>query len=223
MVKAVLFDVDGTLTDSVDIHAEAWHRTLEQFGFHIPYAEVRSQIGKGADQLLPALLPQDVVKEKSMQIVDARQKLFKAEYMDRIRPFPQVRPLFERIRADGKQIALASSAKSDELDVYIKLLNIGDLIDAGTTSDDAEKSKPHPDIFHAALKDLGNPPAEETVVIGDTPYDGEAGKKAGCRFIGVLCGGFPREELCKAGAEEIYRDPEDLLRRYSESLLAESS
>lgn len=223
MVRAVLFDVDGTLTDSVDLHAEAWQRTLEQFGFHIPYAEVRTQIGKGADQLLPALLPKYVVQEKAKQITEARQKLFKEEYMDRVRPFPQVRPLFERIRADGKKIALASSAKSDELDVYIKLLDIEDLIDAGTTSDDAEKSKPHPDIFHAALNDLGSPPPEETIVVGDTPYDGEAGTKAGCRFVGLLCGGFPREQLSEAGAVQIYKDPEDLLKQYSESPLAESS
>jgi phosphoglycolate phosphatase-like HAD superfamily hydrolase len=131
--------------------------------------------------------------------------------------------LFERIKADGKRIALASSAKGDELEKYKKIANIADLVDAETSSDDAEQSKPHPDIFEAALERLGQISPERVVVIGDTPYDAEAAGKAGLRTIGVLCGGFPEADLRAAGCIAIYRDPADLLARYDTSPLPEHS
>jgi phosphoglycolate phosphatase-like HAD superfamily hydrolase len=131
--------------------------------------------------------------------------------------------LFERLKADGKRIALASSAKGDELQTYKKITGIGDLLETETSSDDAEKSKPHPDIFEAALERLGQISPERVVVIGDTPYDAEAAGKAGLRTIGVLCGGFPEADLRGAGCIAIYRDPADLLGRYDESPLDEHS
>jgi HAD superfamily hydrolase (TIGR01509 family) len=223
MIEAVIFDIDGTLVDSVDLHAQAWQHTLRQFGYDFPFERVRSQIGKGGDQLLPALLPADVVERQGKEIEDYRSVLFKREFLPRVRAFPAVRELFERIKAADKRIALASSAKGDELETYKKIANIADLIDEETSSDDAEKSKPHPDIFEAALGRLGQVSPERVMVIGDTPYDAEAAGKAGLRTIGVLCGGFPEADLRAAGCIAIYRDPADLLARYDTSPLAEHS
>jgi HAD superfamily hydrolase (TIGR01509 family) len=223
VIKAVIFDIDGTLVDSVDLHAQAWQFALRQFNYDFPFERVRRQIGKGGDQLLPALLPADVVERQGKEIEKYRSELFKREFLPRVRAFPAVRDLFERLRADGKRIALASSAKGDELETYKKIAGIGDLLEAETSSDDAEKSKPHPDIFEAALGRLGQVSPERMVVIGDTPYDAEAAAKAGLRTIGVLCGGFPEADLRAAGCIAIYRDPADLLARYDTSPLAQHS
>ena len=131
-----------------------------------------------------------------------------------------MRALFKTLIGDGKRIALASSAKADELQTYKKLASIDDLLDAETSSDDADKSKPHPDIFQAALKQLGNARPEDVVVVGDTAYDAEAAAKAGLRTIGVLCGGWTAADLTKAGCVAVYRDAADLLARYAETVFA---
>ncbi|WP_422923772.1 HAD family hydrolase [Singulisphaera sp. PoT] len=219
MVDAVIFDIDGTLIDSVDLHAEAWQVALRHFGHDLPFERVRHEIGKGGDHLMPALLPQDLVDSRGEEIEKFRSELFKREYLSRVRPFPGVRELFERIKADGKRIALASSAKGDEVEIYKGIADIAGLSEAETSSDDAESSKPNPDIFEAAMEQLGDVDSAEVVVIGDTPYDAEAASKAGLRTIGMLCGGFPETELRAAGCFAIYRDPADLLARYDESPL----
>ena len=221
MIKAVIFDVDGTLIDSVDLHARAWQEALAHFGKQIPYEKVRYQIGKGGDQLMPVFLSEKEIDEFSEELEKYRGELFKREYMPRVKAFPRVRELFERIQRDGKHIALASSAKGDELEVYKKIANITDLVEEETSKDDADKSKPHPDIFEAALERLGGPPLEQVVVIGDTPYDAEAAGKAGLRTIGFLSGGFPEEDLRGAGCFRIYEGPADLLAHYDESPLAD--
>ena len=122
--------------------------------------------------------------------------------------------------ADGIAIALASSAKAEELQLYKKLTGVGDLIQAETSSDDAERSKPHPDIFVAAMERLDHPDPADVLVVGDTPYDAEAAGKAGLRTIGMLCGGFSEECLRDAGCIAVYRSPADLLARYDQSALA---
>ena len=223
MIKAVIFDIDGTLVDSVDMHAEAWQRAFKHFGKDIPFDQVRHQIGKGGDQLMPVFFSEEELERFGEEMEKFRGDLYKREYISRVRAFPQVRELFERIRRDGKRIALASSAKKDELKVYKELARITDLVEEETSADDAEKSKPHPDIFEAALKALGDVRPEEAVVIGDTPYDAEAAGKINLRTIGVLCGGFPEAELRAAGCTDIYRDPADLLARYDASPLASKS
>lgn len=220
MVKAVIFDIDGTILDSVDLHAEAWQKTLKHFGFDLPIEDVRRQIGKGGDQLMPSLLPKHVVDAQVEEIEKERADLFKREYLSEVRPFPRVRELFERIRADGKKIALASSAKADELETYTKIAEIQGLTDVETSSDDAERSKPHPDIFEAAAEKLGLP-KDALIILGDTPHDAEAATKAGIRIIGVLCGGSPEQELRDAGCIVIYRDPADLLANYVDSPIAQ--
>ena len=213
MVQFVIFDIDGTLVDSVDLHASAWQDALRHFGFEIPYAKIRHEIGKGGDQLLPALLPQEIADQRGEEIERFRTDLFHRDYFHQVDAFPKVRDLFERIRADGKKIALASSAKQEDLGQYKKITGIDGLVDAETSSDDAEKSKPHPDIFQAVMKRLGLTDPALAVVVGDTPHDAEAASKAGLRCLGVLCGGFAEQELRDAGCISIYRDPADLLAR----------
>jgi phosphoglycolate phosphatase-like HAD superfamily hydrolase len=218
LIGAVIFDIDGTLVDSVDLHAQAWQETLAHFRHTVDFAAVRSQIGKGGDQLLPVFLSQEEINACGKQIEAYRGDLFKEKYLPHVRGFPAVRQLFERIRVNGQRIALASSAKADEILTYKEIARIEDLVDEETSPDDAEKSKPHPDIFEAALSRLGIA-AREAIVVGDSPYDAEAASKIGLRTIGVLCGGFPEEDLRKAGCIAIYRDPADFLIRFDHSRL----
>ncbi len=214
MIKAAIFDVDGTLVDSVDAHARAWQDVFREFGKDFDHASIRSQIGKGGDQLLPVFLTGGEIEKHGAAIEKRRGEILKASYLPSIRAFPAVRALFERLRGSGIQIVLASSAKSDELQTYKERADIADLVDEETSSDDAEKSKPHPDIFQAALERLKHVDHTQAVVIGDTPYDAEAASRAGIRAIGVLCGGFPEDGLRQAGCVAIYKDPHDLLAKF---------
>ena len=214
MIKAFIFDIDGTLIDSNDFHAEAWQKAFIKFGKKISFEKIRMQIGKGADTLLPEFLTEKEIEEFGDEIADKRGEIFKKEYMPHVKPFPKVRELFEKIKADGIKIALASSSNEDEVEEYKKIANIEDLVEKSTSSDDAEDSKPEPDIFQAALKLLGNPAPENVLVVGDTPYDAEAATKANLKIIGVLCGGFPENDLRDKGCLEIFQNPADLLRNY---------
>lgn len=220
MPTAVIFDVDGTLIDSVPQHAKAWQDAFRDFGHDIPYEDLRRQIGKGGDLLLKVFLSEDEIREKGEELEQHRSKILKERYLPTIRVLPQVRALVERLQANGKQLALASSAKGDELQTYKKIANIEDLIKTETSSDDAEKSKPNPDIFEAALERLDGIAAGDAIVIGDTPYDAEAASKAGVRTIGLLSGGWSPEELKEAGCIATYRDPADLLAQYDSSPLS---
>lgn len=215
-MKAVLFDVDGTLVDTVDLHAESWVRTFRHFGHEVAFDAVRAQIGKGGDQLMPVFLSEEEVKRQGKAMEEFRRRLYMGELIRRARAFPGVADLFRRIRADGRRIVLASSGKPEELDRYKTLAGIEGLVDAATTSEDAERSKPYPDIFLAALDGL---PPDQAMVVGDSPYDAEAAGKAGLRTIGLLCGGFAAGDLREAGCIALYRDPADLLARYDDSPL----
>ena len=219
MIEAVIFDIDGTLVDSVDLHAEAWRVAFEKFGKTIPFEDVRRQIGKGADQLLPVFWSAKELAAFGKEMEDYRAELFKKNFLPQVTAFPCVRELFQRIQQDRKRIALASSAKTDELETYKKVARIDDLIEAETSSDDAEKSKPHPDIFEAALDSLEGIARDRVLVVGDTPYDAHAAAKAKLRTIGVLCGGWSDAELRKAGCIAVYQDPASLLAHYEKSPL----
>lgn len=220
IVTAVIFDIDGTLIDSVDLHAEAWRVAFERFGKKTSFAEVRRQIGKGGDQLMPVFLSQEELAKFAEPLNQVRSEVFKREFLPRVKAFPAVRQLFQRIRKDNKRIALASSAKGDELKTYKTIAGIDDLVEAETSSDDAERSKPYPDIFQAALAQLGDVRSEEVIVVGDTSYDAEAAAKANLRTVGVMSGGWSADELRRAGCIAIYRDPADLLARYDASPLS---
>jgi HAD superfamily hydrolase (TIGR01509 family) len=220
LLKAVIFDVDGTLVDSVDLHARAWQEALAHFGKRVEYARVRYQIGKGGDQLMPVFLSGRELDEFGEELEKHRGDIFKRDHLPRVKAFPAVRELFERVKREGLQIALASSARADELKTYKKIADIEDLVEGETSADDAEKSKPHPDIFEAALARLKDVSPSEAVVVGDTPYDAEAAGKAGLKTVGLLCGGFPEDDLRAAGCVRIYRDAAHLLADYDSSPLA---
>jgi beta-phosphoglucomutase-like phosphatase (HAD superfamily) len=157
VINAAIFDVDGTLVDSVDLHARALQDTFREFGKNVPFHEIRMQIGKGGGQLMPVFLSKAELENREDQISNRRKEIFKQKYLARVRGFPRVRELFQRMLADEKKIALASSATGEELETYKKVAHIEDLLDAQTSADDAKQSKPHPDIFLAALKQLKDP------------------------------------------------------------------
>jgi len=219
-LRAVILDIDGTLIDSVDGHARAWQEVFKQYGAEVPFEEVRKLIGKGGDQFMPQFLPADVVRDKADEIEALRLKIFQTHHLPSVRAFPQSRELVQRIKREGLRVVLASSAKADELKGYTKLARIDDLLDDMTSADDAERSKPHPDIFEAALKKLEGVTADQAIAVGDTPWDAEAAGKAGLRTVGVLCGGGDEQTLREAGCVAIYQDPADLLARFESSPLA---
>lgn len=216
--RAALFDVDGTLVDSNDLHAAAWSEAFRHFGHDIPAGRIRFQIGKGGDNLIPALLP-DLPDEEREALEDYRGELYKKDYLPRVTPFPAVRPLFERLRDDDVAIVLASSSGREEVDHNLDLIGCRDLVSAATSRDDVERSKPCPDIFEAALARAGVP-AASALVVGDTPWDVKAAARTGLGTIGFRSGGFEDRDLIDAGALILYDGPEDLLRRYSSSPFA---
>lgn len=220
MIEAAIFDLDGTLVDSNDLHVQAWQETFRHFGKEIPVEKLREQIGKGGDQYLPVFLSEKEMREIGKQVEEFRGKIFKKNYLMQVRPFPRVRELFERVRGAGKKIALASSGKTDEVEHYQNLTGIERLVDCQTTADDVAHSKPKADVFITALRLLGHLAPEQAIAIGDTPYDIEATKKIDLATIALLSGGFREDELRDAGAIAIFRDPADLLDHFYQSPLA---
>jgi HAD superfamily hydrolase (TIGR01509 family) len=218
-IKAVLFDIDGTLVDSNDLHVLAWRHAFRRIGVAFSPEVIHAQIGKGGDMLIPALLPG--VDEKTQEdLDDAHGEIFKQHFISQVRPFPGARDLLARVRDAGRQVVLASSSSRSDVDFYLDLLDARDLVTATTSADDVEKSKPAPDIFASALNKVALLGPAEAMVVGDTPYDVEAARKCGIATIAVRSGKFPDESLSNAGAVAIYDDVEALLRDYSRSPLA---
>ena len=214
MIKAIIFDLDGTLVDSVDYHTEAWVKAFQKYGYDFPFDRLREQIGKGSEFIIGELLPEAEAEKLESDIAGYRKQYYQENLLEKVQPFPKVRELFEKIKADNIKVVLASSARKETIEHYKKLLDIADLIDGATSTDDVEQSKPEPDIFAAALDQLKGIDPEEVIVVGDSPYDAIAASKIGLRTVGVLCGGFEREILAKAGYIAIYQDPADLLNNY---------
>jgi HAD superfamily hydrolase (TIGR01509 family) len=210
MPRAALFDVDGTLIDSVDLHARAWHEAFLKFGHNVSFEQARSQIGKGGDKLIPEFLSEAQQNEHGEEIKEWRGKLFKSKYLPLVRPFSAVPELLQRVRDEGMRVAIASSAKKDELETYLDIACITKLVDVTTSSEDVTEPKPAPDIFQVALQRL-DINAHEAIAIGDTSYDAQAAAKAGITTIGFLSGGFPEADLRKSGCVAIYPGPAALL------------
>lgn len=218
--QAVIFDLDGTLLDSNDLHVAAWDEAFRHFGKHFPMEELRKQIGKGSDQYLPEFLSPDELSKLGKPIDEYRSALFRKKYLPLVKPFPKVRELFERIRADGKRIALATSSHEEDVKTYTELAGIDGLFDSQVTADEAGESKPAPDVFQKALDKL-KLSGDQAIAVGDTRFDVEAAKKIGLQTIGLLCGrAADAETLRKAGAMAVYKDPADLLASYDGSPLA---
>jgi HAD superfamily hydrolase (TIGR01549 family) len=215
-MHAFIFDIDGTLVDSNELHVDSWDRAFRKFGKQFPREALRAQIGKGSDQYLPAFLTPDEIDRFGKELDEYRSELFRKEYLPRVRPFPKVRELFQRIRNDHKRIVLASSGKKADTEYYVKLLKIENLIEGYTSGDYADNSKPAPDIFAASLKKLGAISPADAVTVGDTRFDIEAARKAGLKTIAFLCGGTSESVLREARAVAIYRDPADFLDHYDE-------
>jgi HAD superfamily hydrolase (TIGR01549 family) len=210
-MKGFIFDLDGTLVDSNELHVDSWDAAFRHFGKQFSRAQLQAQIGKGSDKYLPEFLSPEEIKRFGKELDKYRSELFKKEYLPRVHPFPQVRALFQEIRDAGGEIVLATSGKKSETKHYVDLIEIGDLISGKTTADEAEESKPEPDILMAALGRLKGVPANDALLIGDTRFDMEAAGKAGMPAIGVTCGGTPESILRAAGALGVFRDPRTLL------------
>ncbi len=217
-IKAVLFDIDGTLVDSNDLHVLAWEEAFDGVGVKFDRQIIHDQIGKGADMLVPTLLPEtDEAQQKKLG--DAHGEVFKSKFLEQVQPFTRARDLLVRVKRDGQRVVLASSASKAELDHYLDLLDARDLVSATTTSEDVENTKPAPDIFATAMKKIAPLGADEVIVVGDTPYDIEAAGKCGVAAIGVRSGKFGDDVLLEAGAIALYDDVAALLADYDNSPL----
>ena len=217
MIKAVIFDIDGTLIDSNAAHAKSFVKAFNKFGKDAPFEEIKCLIGMGADDILEKYLSKAEIEEFGEDLKNYRKQIFLEEFLPQVKTFPKLRELFEKIKSENKQIALASSASEEELEKYRAKLKINDLYEEETSADDADEAKPEPDIFQAALKKLKNVKSEEAIVIGDTPYDAVAAKKAGLEIIGVTSGGWSREKLLIEGCAEVYRDIAEIFGEYQNS------
>jgi HAD superfamily hydrolase (TIGR01509 family) len=216
-IKAAILDVDGTLVDSNDAHAKAWVEALHEHGYDVPYERLRPLIGMGGDNLLPEVIGVEKDDPVGERLSKRRGEIFKERYLETIKPFPGTRELLKRMRADGLQLAVASSAQEDELKPLLEIAGAADLIGSKTSSDDAESSKPDPDIIHAALQRLKMAPGE-ALMLGDTPYDVEAARRAGVGTVAFRCGGWKDHGLKDAIA--VYDGPADLLARFDDSPFA---
>jgi HAD superfamily hydrolase (TIGR01509 family) len=213
-IRAVLLDIDGTLIDSNDAHASAWIDALGEFGYDVPFERVRDLIGKGGDKLLPEATGIEKDSERGKQLDKRRSEIFKRVYLPQLRPLPGAQRLLEHMHQQGLQLVVATSAKTEEMDALLEICGADGLIDARTSSEDAEKSKPDPDIIQAALQKAKVKP-REALMLGDTPYDIEAAARQGVQSVALRSGGWDDESL--AGASAIYDDAADLLAHYDES------
>jgi HAD superfamily hydrolase (TIGR01509 family) len=216
-VRAVLFDVDGTLIDSNDAHAAAWVRAFQESGVTVDAIQVRRSIGMGGDKLMPAVSGITEESAQGTKIAKRRGEIFQREFLPRLQPFRDAQRLVANVTARGLRAVAASSASEEDLIPLLDIAGARSLLDDWTSSDDADESKPAPDIIEAALRRAGVP-AANAVMIGDTPYDIVAARRAGVRVIAFRCGGWLDPDL--VGAIEIYDGPWDLLEHFERSLLA---
>jgi HAD superfamily hydrolase (TIGR01549 family) len=205
---AAILDVDGTLVDSVYHHALAWHRAIRRSDLEVPVWRVHRLIGMGGDQIVKTLFD-DEVEERCGDAIRAAEKEEYEPLMGEVRPLAGARELMEELKDRGHRVVLASSAKADELDFYLDLLEIRELADAWTSSADVEATKPNPDLVVVALEEVGGGAA---VMVGDSIWDCEAAKRADVPSVGLLTGGFADGELRDAGAEVVFPSLDDLHR-----------
>jgi HAD superfamily hydrolase (TIGR01509 family) len=206
-IRGVLLDIDGTLLDSNDAHAQSWVDIFQRHRLDIPFPRVRALIGKGGDKLLPELTGIDAESPRGKELSEERRKLFLERYLPGLQPTRGARGLVERVEASGLRVIVATSSNEKELGALLEQAGVADLIRRATSSDDGA-SKPDPDIIKAALEE-GNLAAGEAVMVGDTPYDIEAAARSGVKAIALRCGGWWDDAALK-GAVAIYDDPAEL-------------
>jgi HAD superfamily hydrolase (TIGR01549 family) len=209
VAQAALLDVDGTLIDSNYHHALAWYRAFRRSGIVLPLWRIHRHVGMGSDQLLPALVGERLEEERGKKIRGARDEEY-GRLIGEVAPLEGSRELIVELKERGLTVVLASSSPQDEIDHYLELLDARELADAWTTDDDVKATKPEPDLVHAALEKAGT---EDAVMVGDTPWDVEAARKAGVETICVLTGGFSEQELRDAGAVAIFESVEELRQK----------
>jgi len=212
---AAILDIDGTLVDSNYHHTIAWYRALRQHDQHVAIWRIHRHIGMGGDQVVASLCGDEVEESLGDDIRAAEKTLYMA-LIDEVEPFHGARDLIVDLKRMGRGVVLASSAKPDEIDHYLDLLDARGLADAWTSAGDVEQTKPAPDLVEAALERLDGGPA---VMVGDTTWDCHAAAKAGVETIAVLTGGFSDEELRDAGAIAVFESIDELRRRLSETPL----
>jgi HAD superfamily hydrolase (TIGR01509 family) len=216
LLEGVIFDIDGTLVDSNEAHAQSWVDTFAEAGYDVPFDVVRPLIGMGADKLLPKTIGVKHDSEEGKKLIKRRSETFRKKYLPTLRPLEGSRALVLRVRSDGLKAIVATSAKDEELTGLLEAAEVADLIEEKATASDAKRSKPDPDIVEAAIEQSGISP-RNLVMIGDTPYDIEAATRAKVRTIAFRSGGWSDADL--HGAVEIYDGPADLLACYDSSLL----
>jgi HAD superfamily hydrolase (TIGR01509 family) len=216
-ITTVLLDVDGTLVDSNDAHAEAWVRAFTEEGVDVRFETIRRLIGMGGDKLMPRVSPFTENSEKGKRVATRRQEIFARDFLPGLQPFRDAGRLVAELKRRGLTAVAASSAKAEELRPLLRIAEAEALLDGATSSSDADESKPSPDIVHAALGQA-HAEASHALMIGDTPYDIQAATAAGVRSIGFRCGGWGDKDL--EGAIAIYDGPWDLLARFDASPLA---
>jgi len=210
-LSAILFDVDGTLIDSNDAHADGWAQALTEHGIPRDAGQVRPLIGMGSDKLLPAIAGLEEASPRGRAVAGRKKELFTTR-LPHLRPTRGARALVSYLRDQGKKIVIATSASDDEMDAILQQAGVADLIPRRTSSDDADRSKPDPDIVVAALQQAGAP-SDGTVMIGDTPYDLEAARRAGIAAIALRCGGCWSDADLGA-AIAIFDDPDAVLAHW---------
>jgi HAD superfamily hydrolase (TIGR01509 family) len=214
-----VLDVDGTLVDSNYQHALAWYRALRSLGETFPVWRIHRLIGMGGDQLVAALGGEDV----EQRIGDQARERWVAEFdelIGEIAPLPGARDLMRAVKDRGHRLVLASSGKPQHVEVFVDLLDGRDVADAITSSEDAEQTKPAPDLLQVALRKLGAPADADSVLVGDSVWDVEAAKNAGMPALVVRSGGFGDDELRDAGAVAIHDTPGDLAKALDDTPLA---
>ncbi|MER6563800.1 HAD family hydrolase [Streptomyces sp. NPDC001027] len=217
MTRAAVFDVDGTLVDTNHLHVVTWWEAFRQAGHRVPMHAVHRAVGLGSDDLIAHLLGEDRDTDRDAEL-DAAHKALYGQYFDRLPPLRDAGRLLRRLRDDGWTVVLATSASGSELSALRGAIDADDAIAATASADDVEAGKPSPEPVAHALELVGAS-AEGAVFVGDTVWDMRAGRRAGVRCVGVLCGGVPRADLMEAGAETVYDDPADLLASLSASPL----
>ena len=216
MPRAAILDIDGTLVDTNYQHALAWYRAFRQHEIILPIWKIHRAIGMGGDQFVPHLIGE----EKDAEIGDdlrASEKPLYLSMIEEVEPFEGARDLIVDLKERGSKVILASSAKANELEHYLDLLDVRDVVDDWTSSADVEKTKPEPDLVLAALEKAGT--KEDAVMVGDTPWDVKAAKRAGIDTIAVMTGGFGEDELREAGALEVFDSIEELNERIADTPL----
>jgi HAD superfamily hydrolase (TIGR01509 family) len=216
VAEAALLDVDGTLIDANYQHALAWYRAFREHGIVLPVWRIHRSVGMGGDQLVPALVGMDVDEKQGDAIRETRDRVYKGELIEGVAPLAGAHDLIVALRERDVRVVLASSSPEDEIDRYLDLLEAREVVDAWTTKDDVEATKPAPDLVLAAIDKAGT---RDAVMVGDTPWDIEAARKAGVPTLCVITGGWSEQELRDAGAAAVFESADELRQRLEETPL----